>query len=108
MKKLVALVIVAAIGFGVYRFVLRPPEKRACSRLADLCGGMKPEEADHCTKDVADLRTNLTSEARDKLDSCVSNAATCAEAVGCMAGGGLNAAAGLFNQFLKGLGGATK
>ncbi|HZS40364.1 MAG TPA: hypothetical protein VFF06_26210 [Polyangia bacterium] len=107
MKKLAALLVVAAIGFGVYRYVLRPPEKRACARMADLCN-MKPDELDRCTRDIAELRKNMTPEAQSKMDSCVSDAKTCAESAGCVVGGGVSAAADMFNQFLKGFGGATK
>ncbi len=106
MKKLLALVVLAAIGFGVYRYVLRPPEKRTCARMADLCG-MKADEHDRCTHDVVELRKNLSAEQQDKMDSCVAGAKTCAEAAGCMVGSGFNAAADMFNQFLKGFGGAT-
>jgi|SRR5579862_3110574 len=106
MKKLLALVVLAAIGFGVYRYVLRPPQKRVCARLVDLCGA-KGDEQSRCESDVVELRKSLSSEQQDKMDSCVSNAKTCAEAAGCMVGSGFNAAADMFNQFLKGFGGAT-
>ncbi len=105
MKKLVVLLILGGLAFGAYRLWFRPVEKRACARMADLCG-QKADEQAKCEADFADLKKNASPEVMSKLDHCLADAKSCVEGGGCMVGTGLNMAGDLMNQFMKGLGGA--
>jgi hypothetical protein len=108
MKKVIALLAVAAIGYGVYHFWLRgTPQKRACQRLAELCGSSNDEQA-KCEKDMDDLKRNANPEVMTRLDTCLAGAKTCAEGGGCAVGAGFSAVGDMVNQFMKGLGGALK
>ncbi len=106
MKKLLVLIVLAAVGYGAYRWWHRAPEKRACARLSALCGDKG--DADRCERDMAELAKTASAENMSKLDSCLGDAKTCAEGAGCVFGTGVNAFGDALNQFMKGVGGATK
>jgi hypothetical protein len=101
MKKLLVLLIVVGAGaFLVYRYVLTPAPERSCQRLASLCGGKVRVEG--CVNGMTELgKTN--KEAAAKFDTCVADAKSCGEAAGCLAGAGISAATGVFNEFVKGV-----
>jgi hypothetical protein len=101
MKKLLALLIVGGVAWFAYGRFIKPPEKRACQRLAALCGD--DADAGKCVKDIADIG-KMSQEALGKLDSCVADARSCGEATGCLFGAGLGAAGSMFNDFMKGVG----
>jgi hypothetical protein len=102
MKKLLALLIVGGVAWVAYGRFIKPPEKRACQRLAELCGD-DGDGAGKCVKDIADIG-KMSPEALGKLDSCVAGAKSCVEATGCLFGAGMGAAGGMFNDFMKGVG----
>src|SRR6185369_13572281 len=106
MKKLLALVIVlGAVGFLVYRYVLTSATERSCQRLATLCGQTTGLES--CVRGMTELhKTN--QEAASKFDRCIADANSCAAGVGCSVGAGLSAAGGLLNDFVKGIEDAVK
>jgi hypothetical protein len=85
MKKLLVLIVLAAAaGVLVYRFVLATPEARVCSRLTELCG---EQGASSCESDFGKLRKALGPEALERTADCVGDSETCTEAVACMATG---------------------
>jgi hypothetical protein len=107
MKKLLAfLLVIGAAGFLVYRYVLTSATERSCQKLAALCGD-KPGGIDSCVRGMTELgKTN--KEATSKFDSCVADAGSCAAGAGCLVGAGINAAGGVLNEFMKGIGDAVK
>src|SRR5687768_16717203 len=105
-KLLVFLVVVGAAGFLVYRFVLTSATERSCQRLASLCGDTS-FAVDRCVRGLDELTKN-NKEAAGRFDSCLSDAKSCAAGAGCLVGAGLNAAGGLLNDFMKGIGDAVK
>lgn len=112
MKKVIAVIVVLLIiggGVGAYAY-FRNPERSACIKVADLCGeksgGMK--ELDQCVEQVAQWRKVAGDEAVNKGITCVDQAKTCGEAMGCVAGAGAKSVEGLVNDFLKGFGKAAQ
>jgi hypothetical protein len=101
MKKLLALFIVGAVAWVAYGRFIKPPEKRACQRLADLCGD--DGDAGKCVKDIAEIG-KMSREAVTKLDGCVAGASSCGEATGCLFGAGAGAVGTMFTDFMKGVG----
>jgi hypothetical protein len=105
MKKLLALVVLAGIGFVVYRYVLTSATERSCQRLASLCGRASAVEG--CVRGMTELgRTN--KEAAGNFDRCVADAQSCAAAMGCGVGAGLSAARGVLDEFVRGIEDAVK
>jgi hypothetical protein len=102
-KLLLVLVIVGAGAFLVHRYVMASPEQRACSKMASLCD-MKADEVKKCEADLTEMSKALGSDVRSKATTCVADAKTCPEAVGCYAGAGMSALGDALNQFMKGLG----
>ena len=82
-KVLVALLVFGGAGFVGYRYVYGSPAKRACSRMAELCGD---KDVKKCEDDFAELRKIGGDESVDKQAQCMANAQTCGEAAGCYAG----------------------
>jgi hypothetical protein len=103
MKKLLTIVVLAVAAYAVYAYVVRPPEKRACARLAELCGlDASGSESQQCTSMMDTLKqSNAASVA--KAATCVADAKSCAEAGGCVSGAALSAGAGFAKDFLGGL-----
>jgi hypothetical protein len=102
MKKLI--VIAAVLGVGgwlAYAKVLRPAPKRACARLHELCNDRDRDNDKSCT-DFFDALKNTGGEANDKTAQCVLEANSCAEAIGCTAGGAVKLGAGVAKNFLGG------
>ncbi len=100
-KLLLAAVVLGVGGWFAYAKVVRPPAKRACARLADLCGD--PKRDDHECTDFFDSLQRNDAASVDKVTACVADARTCAEAVGCTAGGALHLGVGAARSFLDGV-----
>jgi hypothetical protein len=108
MKKLVILLVLAAAGYAAYAFVLRPPTKRTCMRAADLCGlDPRGKETDQCVQMLDSLKQSNPAGV-DKLTSCMGDAKSCGEAVGCASGVALTVGAGFAKDFLNGLQKSTR
>jgi hypothetical protein len=103
MKKLLTIVVLAVVAYAVYAYVLRPPEKRACARLAELCG-FDPSggESQQCTR-MLDTLKQSNAQSVAQVATCVGDAKSCGEAAGCVSGAALSAGAGFARDFLGGL-----
>jgi hypothetical protein len=103
MKKLLVIVVLAAAGYAVYAYVLRPPEQRACGRLAELCG-LDPDGAQvlRC-RQMLDAVKPSNAAAAAQFVTCVGDANSCGAAAGCASGVALSASAGFAKDFLSGL-----
>jgi hypothetical protein len=104
MKKLVLVAIILGVGgYFAYAKLLRPPPKRACIKLHDLCAGNKSAERNDksCTEFFAEIKKQ-DAQAADKTAQCVLEATSCGQAVGCTAGGALKLGTGLAKDFLDG------
>ena len=102
MKKLLALLVLAAAAVTVYLFLFHSPEKRACLKVADLCR-LDPRGADtqRCLKMLDSLKTsNATAVAN--FTNCTSEANSCPGALGCASGAALDLGAGFVKDFLSG------
>lgn len=100
------LLVLAAAAYAAYAFVRRPPEKRACARMAELCG-LGDQQVEQCVSALASLkRSNAASVAR--ATACVAGAKSCGETMGCVSGAALNFGAGFVTDFLTGVQKAAK
>ena len=104
MKKLLVVAIVLGVGgYFAYAKVLRPAPKRACDRLADLCGSSARDNDDpkSCTEFFDEVQKSGGDDS-GKTASCVLEAKSCAEAIGCTAGGAVKVGTGVAKSFLDG------
>jgi len=106
MKKLLGLALLAVAAcavYAAYAYVIRPPEKRACMHVAELCG-LDPHgaEAERCNQTLDGLKKSNAGNA-EKLTACVADAKSCSEVAGCASGAVLSAGAGFTKDFLMGL-----
>jgi hypothetical protein len=101
MKKLLVIAVLAVAAYATYAYVLRPPERQACLRLAELCG-RDPDSAERCHQLLDTLKQSSPASAA-QLTTCVADAKSCAEAAGCASGAALSAGAGFAKDFLSGL-----
>jgi hypothetical protein len=103
MKKLLVLLLLAAAAYAVYAFVIRPPEKRACLRIADLCGfDPRGDQTERCTQ-MLDAFKKSNAPAAAQVTTCVGDAKSCGEAVGCASGAALSIGTDFVKDFLTGL-----
>lgn len=102
MKKLLVVAVVVAAGWIAYAKVLRPAPKRACAHLHDLCNSQTRDDDASCTDFFDAIRDNGGSDAADKTATCVLDARTCPEAIGCAAGGAVHLATGAAHGFMSG------
>lgn len=104
MKKfLVVLVLLGAAGAYAYKSgVLSSPSKRACNKLAELCGENSPSEINECIAEFDEFDKKGSVNFSEDVADCTADATTCAEAIGCTAKAGVNAFGTLGDQFFKG------
>lgn len=104
MKKLVVvLMLLGAGGYVAWAHWLKP-ERRACAKMAELCGDKT--NVDKCTNDLGDLKKSLGTDVADKFADCTAKATTCPEAAGCLVGAGMKGVGDAMNNFMKGMGNA--
>lgn len=112
MKKAVIAVVLLSVIAGVVFSVayLRNPNRAACIRVAELCGGQggSKEQLDQCTDQIVQWRKVAGDAPVDKGITCVDEAKSCGEAMGCVAGAGISGVKNVVDDFLKGFGKATK
>lgn len=82
--------------------LLAPPEKRVCGKVATLCK-LDADAQKQCVEQFPEVTKAIGPDRTSKLVSCVSEADTCAQAGGCLAGSGLSAMTEMMNGFLQGL-----
>ena len=104
MKTLLLVAIVVGVGgWFAYAKVLKPAPKRACDRIAELCGDSGRKSDDKSCGEFFDELKKTGGEDTDKTAQCVLEAKGCAEAIGCTAGGAIKIGAGAAKGFLEGL-----
>lgn len=101
MKKLVAFAVVALLVVGVVKVVsgktTEGRAQKACENLISQCeslaklGGeeLSSDDVDECAKDVSDAKDELGDSYGD-VTSCMADADSCGEALGCLVGGAGN------------------
>ncbi|HXU74414.1 MAG TPA: hypothetical protein VN947_34205 [Polyangia bacterium] len=100
MKKLLLVAVLVGVGgYFAYAKVLKPAPKRACDRLAELCGDSGKSDDNSCTEFFDEVGT---TEESSKTAECVLAAKSCPEAIGCTAGGAVKLGAGFAKGFLDG------
>ena len=105
MKKLIVVAMIVGVGgWFAWAKVLRPAPKRACDRLADLCGNSAPRDSDDnsCSEFFDALATQGGEKDTNKTALCVLDAKTCPEALGCTTGGAVRLGTGVAKGFLDG------
>jgi hypothetical protein len=103
MKKVLIFLILAAAGYGAYVFLLRPPEKKACARIAELCGiEQKGGNSEQCNQMFETLK-KANADKAGEVAKCMADAKSCGEVAGCTAGAAVTVGADLAKEFLKGL-----
>jgi hypothetical protein len=102
MKKLVVVLVLLGAGYLAYGRWFRP-ERRACAKLASLCGNDR-EDVDSCVADLEDLKHTMGGDLTAKLDRCIADANSCPEGNGCFVGVGLSGVGDAVGSFFKGLG----
>jgi hypothetical protein len=108
MKGFLFVVVLLGVGgFVGYKMTYGKPERRACRKLQTLCGE-KADSVDKCEQDLAEMWKATGTDERKRLESCMDEATSCPQAVGCYAGTGLRAVGNAFNDFLKGLSNGLK
>jgi hypothetical protein len=106
MKALLAVIVLAGLGYIAYAKVIAPSPTRACDRMADLCGQkLEPNDRTQCVQLFEGIQKN---DADDKSVKCVLDAKTCAEAIGCTAGGATKVGITAAGQFLEGFSKSVK
>jgi hypothetical protein len=99
-KLLVVLVVLGVGGYFAYAKILRPPAKRACIKMHDLCGEKGDDK--ECTE-FFDTLKKTDADANDKTAQCVLEATSCPQAIGCYAGGAIKLGTGFAKDFLDGM-----
>lgn len=89
-KVLVALLVVLALGAGVYVY-LQAPTRRVCLAMGDLCDGRGDKRGHYddfskCVDSVSELSDVFGEEAIVSAARCVDEAENCADGMTCMAG----------------------
>jgi hypothetical protein len=109
-KLLVLAGLVGGVGYIAWAKMLRAPEKRACARLTELCQERMRDANDgpgECDE-YFDALKRTSPESLPRTASCVSEARSCGQAVGCMTGGAIHMGAGFVRDFADGLNKALK
>lgn len=103
LKLLVIVGILAAGVFGYFTFI-KTPEVRGCEKIARLCGGSESkEDLNKCVDQMHKLKEAGGPDALTQPLSCINQAQSCGEAVGCAAGATLRAGGKVLQDALKGL-----
>jgi hypothetical protein len=104
MKQLLVVSILIGVGgYFAYAKLLAPAPKRACDRLAELCRSSDGDKADdHSCTDFFDELGKSGGDENGKTAQCVLESKSCAEAIGCSAGGAVKLGTGVAKSFLDG------
>jgi hypothetical protein len=104
---LFALGLLGVGGWYAYTRWFQPPEKRACSKLATLCGEGGKELAS-CEQELGKLKQLAGEEGYANATRCIGEAKTCMRAVGCVAGASLSGVGDFLSGMVEGFAPAAK
>ncbi len=79
-------------------------EAQICGRMETLCGTTRED----CKQLVKSVQDNFGDEGVQGMKACFSDAKSCNEATGCVAGKGLKSLTDAMGDFLRGLGEGLK
>jgi hypothetical protein len=82
MKWVVGLLVVGLIGYLVYRWTRPSPERKACAKVIDLCGGGK-KEIEQCVDGMTRVKKAVGAQGIDHFVECTADSKSCADAMGC-------------------------
>ncbi len=99
MKWIVGALVIGLIGYLVYRWTRPSPERKACDRVVELCGGGK-QAREQCADGVKQIKKAVGEKAVEQFAACTAESKSCADAMGCAAGTALKSGAG---EILRGL-----
>ena len=98
LKFLAVVLILGGGGYAIWARFLAP-ESRACNRLATLCDESLKDRRE-CVDDLEKLRKTAGEEAVARMERCIAEARSCAEAAGCAVG---TTFGGFVEQFFRGM-----
>ena len=97
MKKLFwPVVLLACVGLGA----CASPERKACNRMAELCG--MEEKVENCEQALAEVK-KVAPDELPNLVTCMQESSSCSALLGCQAGAALKVGLGAGKGFLEGL-----
>ncbi len=99
-SMLTVTLFVALLG-GCRSAVTRTSAQVACGRIAELCQG-DDRDRNQCERTFAQLNPSVDADNIARSARCVSEARTCGEASGCMAGAAMRAGANFLRDFTNG------
>jgi hypothetical protein len=83
---------------------LASPERKACTKLHDLCGGEADAKSfNDCTDSLERTRKLAGDAGFNRSMACIDESSSCAAATGCLVGG---VGVGAMGEFMKGFGSA--
>lgn len=98
MKKLIGTLLVLGLlgggGYWAYSTWFRPPERRACAQLVELCGKRNDsQQIERCERNLARIKRVAGIESTKQAEQCILDADSCPKAAGCVVGAGVKALA---------------
>lgn len=101
LRVLGPLSLVVLLTCGCREAIAQAPAQVACARLSTLCQSSDQDRAE-CERTFAQLHPAADAENLARSARCVSEARTCGEATGCMAGAAARAGATFLRDFTNG------
>lgn len=97
----VSLAMVLVCGGGCRDAIAQAPGQVACARMNELCHGGDHDRAG-CERTFAGLNPAVDADNIARTGRCMTEARTCGEASGCMAGAAVRAGANFLRDFANG------
>lgn len=97
----VAAIVVGLACGGCRNAIAQAPAQAACARMVSLCQGDDGDRAE-CERSFAQLNPTVDAENAARAGRCMTEARTCGEASGCMAGAALRAGGNFVRDFTNG------
>ncbi len=101
LRVFAVLSLVLSLSCGCRQALERAPGQVACARLTSLCGGADVDRT-QCEQTFAQLHPAVDTENAARSARCISEARSCGEATGCMAGAAARAGANFLRDFTNG------
>jgi hypothetical protein len=120
MKKLIAFAVVALLVVGLVKVVrgqsAEGQARTACENLIEQCGGLAAlggekftaKDVDDCTHDFATKGKDALGDQYQPMVTCIADADTCGEAIGCLGGAFANEIGKEMDGFGRGFDRMTK